>query len=86
MCRGRPNCREEVPDIFETALSIELAAVRSDSARELKGARLLVQGSLGSSGLLEDYPNLAADVARGESRPAYQRAFVAQLKVFTDRA
>jgi glutathione S-transferase len=29
------------------------------------------------------YPNLAAYVARGEARPAYQRAFDAQLAVFT---
>ena len=38
---------------------------------------------LGSSGLLDDYPNLAAYVARGEARPAFQRAFAAQLAVFT---
>lgn len=34
-----------------------------------------------SSGLLDEYPNLAAYVARGEARPAYQRAFAAQLAV-----
>jgi glutathione S-transferase len=32
--------------------------------------------------LLGDYPNLAAYVARGEARPAFQRAFAAQLAVF----
>ncbi len=32
-------------------------------------------------GLLEEYPNLAAYVARGEARPAYQRAFAAQLAI-----
>ena len=37
---------------------------------------------LGSSGLLEEFPNLAAYVARGEARPAFQRAFAAQLAVF----
>ena len=37
---------------------------------------------LRSSGILDDYPNLAAYVARGEARPAYQRAFAAQLAVF----
>jgi glutathione S-transferase len=31
------------------------------------------------SGLLYEFPNLAAYVARGEARPAYQRAFAAQL-------
>jgi glutathione S-transferase len=35
------------------------------------------------SGMLDGYPNLAAYVARGEARPAYQRAFAAQLAVFT---
>jgi len=37
---------------------------------------------LGSSGLLDEYPNLAAYVARGEARPAFKRAFEAQLAVF----
>jgi glutathione S-transferase len=36
-----------------------------------------------SSGLLEEYPNLCAYIARGEARPAYKRAFDAQLAVFT---
>ena len=35
------------------------------------------------SGLLDEFPRLAAYVARGEARPAYQRAFAAQLAVFT---
>jgi glutathione S-transferase len=35
------------------------------------------------SGILDEYPNLAAYVARGEARPAFQRAFAAQLAVFT---
>jgi glutathione S-transferase len=38
---------------------------------------------LGSSGLLAEYPNLATYVARGEARAAFQRAFAAQLAVFT---
>jgi glutathione S-transferase len=37
---------------------------------------------LGGSGLLQDYPNLAAYVARGQARPAYQRAFEDQYAVF----
>ncbi|MGH6712568.1 MAG: glutathione S-transferase family protein [Bradyrhizobium sp.] len=36
-----------------------------------------------ASGLLNEYPNLAAYVARGEARPAYKRAFDAQLAVNT---
>jgi glutathione S-transferase len=35
-----------------------------------------------SYGLLAEYPNLAAYVARGEARPAYKRAFADQLAVF----
>jgi glutathione S-transferase len=38
---------------------------------------------LKASGLLDEFPNLAAYVARGEARPAYRRAFEAQLAVFT---
>ncbi len=38
------------------------------------------------SGILDEFPNLAAYVARAEARPAYQRAFAAQLAVFTGRA
>src|SRR5262249_6175376 len=36
-----------------------------------------------SSQMLDAYPNLSAYVARGEARPAYHRAFAAQLAVFT---
>jgi len=35
-----------------------------------------------STGLLETYPSLQAYIARAEARPAYQRAFAAQLAVF----
>jgi glutathione S-transferase len=34
-----------------------------------------------ASGLLDEFPNLAAYVARGEARPAYERAFAAQLAI-----
>ena len=36
--------------------------------------------------LLGEFPNLAGYVARGEARPAFKRAFDAQLAVFTDHA
>jgi glutathione S-transferase len=36
-------------------------------------------------GMLDAYPNLCAYVARGEARPAFKRAFAAQLAVFTSR-
>jgi glutathione S-transferase len=35
------------------------------------------------SGILDEYPNLSAYVARGEARPAFKRAFAAQLAAFT---
>lgn len=38
---------------------------------------------LNTSSLLEEYPNIFAYVARGEARPAFRRAFDAQLAVFT---
>lgn len=36
------------------------------------------------SGLLQEFSNLVAYIARGEARPAYQRAFADQLAVFTN--
>ena len=41
---------------------------------------------LNGSGLVEKHPNLSAYVARGEARPAYKRAFEAQLAVFNGQA
>jgi glutathione S-transferase len=38
---------------------------------------------LGGTGVLENYPTLSAYIARAEERPAYKRAFAAQLAVFT---
>jgi len=38
------------------------------------------------SGMLNDHPSLAAYVARGEARPAFKRAFAAQLAVFTSQS
>lgn len=37
---------------------------------------------LETSGLLKEFPDLEAYIARGQARPAYQRAFAAQLQVF----
>ena len=38
------------------------------------------------SGVLDEFPSLAAYVARGEARPAYKRAFAAQLAHNTGKA
>ena len=53
------------------------------SAGDLMMVSVLLR--LKSSGILDEFPNLAAYVARGEARPAYQRAFDAQLAVFTGK-
>ena len=44
---------------------------------------VMVLRRLEGMGILEEYPNLSAYVARGEARPAYKRAFDDQLAVFT---
>ena len=49
------------------------------SAGDLMMVSVLLR--LKASGLLDEYPNLSAYVARGEARPAYKRAFTAQLAV-----
>ena len=51
------------------------------SAGDLLMVNVLLR--LRSSGLLDEYPNLSAYVGRGEERPAFRRAFDAQLAVFT---
>ena len=49
------------------------------SAGDLMMVSVLLR--LRASGILDEFPNLATYVARGEARPAYQRAFAAQLSV-----
>src|SRR5436305_468816 len=49
------------------------------SAGDLMTVSVLLR--LKASGMLDEYPNLSAYVARGEARPAYKRAFDAQLAV-----
>lgn len=49
------------------------------SAGDLMMVSVLLR--LKSSGILDEFPNLAAYVARCESRPAYMRAFDAQLAI-----
>ena len=51
------------------------------SAGDLMMVSVLLR--LRASGILDEFPNLAAYVARGEARPAYKRAFAAQLAVNT---
>ena len=53
------------------------------SAGDLMMVSVLLR--LRSSGILDEFPRLAAYVARGEARPAYKRAFAAQLAVNTGK-
>jgi glutathione S-transferase len=53
------------------------------SAGDLMMVSVLLR--LKPSGILDEYPNLSAYVARGEARPAYKRAFAAQLAVYTGK-
>lgn len=49
------------------------------SAGDLMMVSVLLR--LRSSGILDEFPNLAAYVARGEARPEYKRAFAAQFAI-----
>jgi glutathione S-transferase len=53
------------------------------SAGDLMMVSVLLR--LRASGILDEYSSLAAYVARGEARPAYKRAFAAQLAVNTGK-
>jgi len=53
------------------------------SAGDLMMVAVLLR--LKASGILDEYPNLSAYVARGTVRPAYKRAFDAQLAIFTGK-
>jgi glutathione S-transferase len=88
--RDKPWYAERLP-VLEQRIHDRLKALsdRLDQADWLDGGfsagdllMVTVLRRLKSSGMLEDYPNLAAYVARGEARPAYGRAFEAQLAVF----
>ena len=91
MERDRPWYEERLPMLDErvrTRLG-ELSA-RLGDAEWLEGPfsagdllMVTVLRRLEGSGLLEQYPTLPAYIARGEARPAYKRAFEAQLAVAT---
>ncbi len=53
------------------------------SAGDLMMVSVLLR--LRPSGIVNEFPNLAAYVARGEARPAYTRAFAAQLATNTGK-
>lgn len=89
--RDQPWYAQRLP-LVQNRIHERLArlSARLDDAHWLDGAfsagdlmMVSVLLRLRASGLLDTYANLAAYVARGEARPAYQRAFAAQLAVFT---
>ena len=81
--------RERLPLVVERVRArLDQLSARLDDADWLDGAfsagdllMVSVLLRLRMSGILDEYPNLAAYVARGEARPAYQRAFAAQLAI-----
>ena len=85
----KPWAKERLPLVMERlrerlrALSDRLGDAEwldgAFSAGDLMMVSVLLR--LKASGLLDEYPNLSAYVTRGEARPAYQRAFDAQLAV-----
>ena len=85
----KPWAQERLPLVMDRArVRLGQLSTRLGDADWLDGAfsagdllMVSVLLRLRMSGLLDEYPNLAAYVARGEARPAYQRAFAAQLAV-----
>lgn len=85
----RPWTPERMPLLKDRARGVlKLLSARLGEAEWIDGTfsagdlmLLSVLLRLRPSGLLDELANLAAYVARGEARPAYQRAFAAQLAV-----
>jgi glutathione S-transferase len=89
--RDRPWAKQRLPLVVERIRDRlkQLSARLGDaewldaafSAGDLMMASVLLRTR--PSGILDEFPTLAAYVARAEARPAYQRAFAAQLAVNT---
>jgi glutathione S-transferase len=87
----KPWTTERVPLIAERIRKrLGLLSNRLGKAEWLDGAfsagdlmMVSVLLRLRMSGILDEFPDLAAYVARGEARPAYKRAFAAQLAINT---
>ena len=87
----RPWAEERLPLVKDRVRDrmVQLAARLGDadwldgafSAGDLMMVSVLLR--LRPSGLLDEFPTLAAYVARGEARPAYERAFADQLATNT---
>jgi glutathione S-transferase len=86
--------REERMRMVEDRIRVRLSelSARLGNADWLNGAfsaadllMVHVLQRLKGSGILDEFPNLSAYVVRAEARPAYKRAFDAQLAVFTGK-
>ena len=86
----KPWSKERLPLVADRVRDrLKQLSARLGSADWLDGAfsagdlmMVHVLQRLKPSGFLDEFPKLAAYVGRGEARPAYQRAFAAQLAVF----
>jgi glutathione S-transferase len=91
--RDKPWREERLPLVEDRVRDrLNPLSTRMDDAGWLDGAfsagdlmMVSVLLRLKPSGLLDEFPKLAAYVARGEARPAYKRAFAAQLAVNTGK-
>ncbi len=92
--RDKPWYADRLPMLDERVRKrLDALSARLGDAHWLDGAfsagdllMVTVLRRLEGAGILEDYPSLCAYVDRGKARPAYQRAFAAQLAVFTGAA
>jgi glutathione S-transferase len=89
----KPWTKERLPLVMDRVRNrLQQLSVRLGEADWLDGAfsagdlmMVSVLLRLKPSGVLEEYPKLAGYVARGEARPAYKRAFYAQLAVYASK-
>ena len=89
--QDKPWYQARLPVIEERVVHrLSALSHRLGSAEWLEGAfsagdlmMVMVLRRAEGTGLIEKYPNLVDYKARGEARPAYQRAFAAQRAVFT---
>jgi glutathione S-transferase len=90
----KPWSKERLPLVIDRIRSrLDQLSPRLGDAEWLDGAfsagdlmMVSVLLRLKMSGILDEFPNLAAYVTRGEARPAYKRAFEAQLAVNTGKS
>ena len=89
--RGKPWYTQERLSFLEDRIRARLDELsnRLGAAEWLDGAfsagdlvMVMVLRRAEGMGILEEYPNLSAYIARGKARPAYKRAYAAQRAVF----